>query len=392
MKNSPADQETQVTQAQGWADQLYTLTDYIGHRFPRSEPRQCVLAYMRGLISPVERKNGWQLAEQAGDASPYGVQHLLGRAQWDADSVRDDLQSYVIQHLTDPDAVLILDETGFLKKGDKSAGVARQYSGTAGRIENCQIGVFLVYASSKGRTFFDRELYLPKAWTEDRARCKVAAIPEEVKFSTKLQLGRRMLQRAFAADVKAKWVCGDSVYGNDSQMRSWLDQRRQAYVLGVTAQLRLWTGEQRQWAKEVVKSWPDSKWRQLSCGAGSKGERLYEWANMVIRKGEKGWQRWLLARRSLSEPEEVSYYVAGGPKQTPLEEMARVAGTRWAIEESFETAKGEIGLDHYEVRSWKGWYRHITLAMLTHAYLTVMRARAADEETGAEKKRRRQGS
>ncbi|MFP5260941.1 MAG: IS701 family transposase [Blastocatellia bacterium] len=392
MKNQSADQGAAVTQARDWAGELQSLAESIGHHFPRSESRQRALAYLKGLLSPVERKNSWQLAEQAGDASPYGVQHLLRRAQWSADEVRDDLQSYVINHLADPGGVLILDETGFIKKGSKSAGVARQYSGTAGRIENCQIGVFLVYASSKGRTFLDRELYLPKSWTEDRERCKAAAIPEEVKFSTKLELGRRMLQRAFAADVKAKWVCGDSVYGNDSQMRSWLDQRRQAYVLGVAAQLRLWTGERRQWARDVVKGWPDSKWQRLSCGAGSKGERLYEWAQMVIRKGEDGWQRWLLARRSLSDANEVSYYVVGGPKQATLEEMARVAGRRWAIEESLETAKGEVGLDHYEVRSWTGWYRHITLAMLAHAYLTVMRVKAVDEKTGVEKKRRGQRS
>ena len=387
MKNLSADQGAAVTQARNWADELQTLVESIGHHFPRSEPRHRAIAYLKGLLSPVERKNSWQLAEQAGDASPYGVQHLLGRAQWSADAVRDDLQAYVIEHLADSSGVLILDETGFIKKGSMSAGVARQYSGTAGRIENCQIGVFLVYASSKGRTFLDCELYLPKAWTDDRQRCKTAAIPEEVRFVTKLQLGRRMLQRAFVAGIEAKWVAGDSVYGNDSQMRSWLDERRQAYVLGVTAQLRLWTDEQRQWARDVVKSWPNSKWQRLSCGAGSKGERVYESAHMVIRKGDNGWQRWLLARRSLSNPEEVSYYVVGGPKQTTIEEMARVAGTRWAIEESFETAKGEVGLDHYEVRSWKGWYRHITLAILAHAYLTVMRARVANEETVAEKKR-----
>ena len=381
-----------VAQAQGWADQLQTLTDLIGHCFQRSEPRQRAPAYLQGLLSPVERKNSWQLAEQAGDPSPYGVQHLLGRAQWDADSVRDDLQAYVIQHLAGSDAVLILDETGFLKKGDKSVGVARQYSGTAGRIENCQIGVFLVYASSKGRTFLDRELYLPKTWTDDTQRCAEAGVAEQVCFATKLQLGRRMLARAFAANVPAKWVTADSVYGNDSQMRSWLDQRRQAYVLGVTAQLRLWTGQKREWASEVIRSWPNSKWKQLSCGAGSKGERLYEWAQMVIRKGDDGWQRWLLARRSLRDRDEVSYYVVGGPKKTSLAQMARVAGTRWAIEESFETGKGEVGLDHYEVRSWTGWYRHITLAMLAHAYLTVMRARAVAEETGAEKKLGRDGS
>jgi SRSO17 transposase len=209
MKNPSTERAAAIAQAQGWADYLHSLTDYIRHHFPRSEPRQRVRAYLKGLLSHVERKNGWQLAEQAGDASPYGMQHVLGRAQWDADAVRDDLQAYVIEHLADPNGVLIVDETGFIKKGSKSAGVARQYSGTAGRIENCQIGVFLAYASSTGRTFLDRELYLPKAWTDDAERCKAAAIPEDVKFSTKLQLGRRMLQHAFAAGIEAKWVAGD---------------------------------------------------------------------------------------------------------------------------------------------------------------------------------------
>jgi SRSO17 transposase len=389
MKNTSADQQTQVQQAQGWAAQLQILSDLIAQRFPRSEPRQRAFAYLQGLLSPVERKNGWQLAEQAGDAAPYGVQHLLGRAQWNADAVRDDLQTYVLQHLADPEAVLILDETGFLKKGDKSAGVARQYSGTAGRIENCQIGVFLAYASRKGRTFLDRELYLPKAWTEDAKRCAAAGVPKEVKFATKLQLGRRMLERAFAAGIPAQWVTGDTVYGNNWRLRDWLDQRRQAYVLAVSEQYRIFTGEQRQWAKQVIAELPQKSWQVESCGAGSKGERLYEWARLEMRQSEDGWWRWLLARRSLSKPQEVAYYVVSGPSQTTLAEMARVAGTRWAIEESFETAKGEVGLDQYEVRSWTGWYRHITLAMLAHAYLTVLRAKAAEEEAGAQKKRRR---
>lgn len=389
MNHSSADQEAQVIQAQGWATQLYSLSDLIGHRFPRSEPRQRALAYLQGLLSPVERKNGWQLAEQAGDAAPYGVQHLLGRAQWDAAAVRDDLQAYVVEHLADPEAVLILDETGFLKKGDKSAGVARQYSGTAGRIENCQIGVFLAYASQKGRTFLDRALYLPKGWTDDANRCQAAGIPKEVKFATKLQLGRRMLERAFAAGIPAKWVSGDTVYGNDWRLRSWLDERRQAYVLAVSEQYRIYTGEQRQWAKQVIADLPLASWQIESCGAGSKGERLYEWARLELRRSEDGWWRWLLARRSLSKPQEIAYYVVSGPRETTLAEMARVAGTRWAIEESFETAKGEVGLDDYEVRSWTGWYRHISLAMLAHAYLTVLRAKAAAEERGAEKKRRR---
>src|ERR1051325_2491023 len=212
MKNLSADQGAAVTQAQGWAGELQTLLESIGRHVPRSEPRQRAMAYLKGLLSPAERKNSWQLAEQAGDASPYGVQHLLGRAQWSADAIRDDLQAYVIEHLADSDAVLIIDEIGFIKKGTKSAGVARQYSGTAGRIENCQIGVFLAYASTKGRTFLDRELYLPKAWTDDAKRCKAAGIAQDVKFATKLELGRRMLERAFQAGVKAKWVTGDSVY------------------------------------------------------------------------------------------------------------------------------------------------------------------------------------
>jgi SRSO17 transposase len=392
MNNSSADQETQLIQAQDWAQQLLSLNDLIGRRFPRSEPRQRALTYLKGLLSPLERKNSWQLAQQAGDATPFATQHLLGRAQWDADAVRDDLQTYVIDHLADPDAVLILDETGFLKKGDKSAGVARQYSGTAGRIENCQIGVFLAYAGAKGRTFVDRQLYLPKAWTQDARRCQAAGIPEEVKFATKLQLGRRMLERAFAAGIKAKWVAGDSVYGNDWQLRSWLQERRQAYVLGVSEQYRLWTGEQRQWAKQVVAQLPEESWQVESCGSGSKGERLYEWVRLEISHHHDGWQRWLLVRRNLSKPQELAYYVVSGPSETRLSEMARVAGRRWAIEESFESAKGEVGLDEYEVRSWQGWYRHITLAMLAHAYLTVMRAKAAEEEAADKKKKRRQMS
>jgi SRSO17 transposase len=312
MKNTSADQQAQVQQAQGWAAQLQTLSDLIGQRFSRSEPRQRAFAYLQGLLSPVERKNGWQLAEQAGDAAPYGVQHLLGRAQWNADAVRDDLQTYVLQHLADPEAVLILDETGFLKKGDKSAGVARQYSGTAGRIENCQIGVFLAYASRQGRTFLDRELYLPKGWTEKAERCQAAGIPKEVKFATKLQMGRRMLERAFAAGIPARWVTGDTVYGNDWRLRSWLDERRQAYVLAVSEQYRIFTGEQRQWAKQVIAELPAKRWQVESCGAGSKGERLYEWARLQMRRSEDGWWRWLLARRSLSKPQEVAYYVVSG--------------------------------------------------------------------------------
>lgn len=227
------------------ASSLETVVELIAPRFPRSEPRTRVAAYLRGLVSPIERKNGWQLAEAAGDKKPYGVQHLLGRAEWSADEVRDDLRSYVVEHFGDEDAVAVLDETGFLKKGTKSAGVARQYSGTAGRVENCQIGVFLVYAAKRGRTFLDRELYLPKVWAADSIRRAEAKVPEGVAFATKPQIARRMIERAREAGVPFRWVTGDSVYGNDFRMRSWLEERRINYVLGVTAQYRIFTGERR---------------------------------------------------------------------------------------------------------------------------------------------------
>jgi SRSO17 transposase len=376
-----------VDTAQQWASDLEAVATRIGARLRRTELGQRVAAYLRGLISPIERKNGWQLAEAASDPTPYGVQHLLGRAAWSADAVRDDLQSYVVEHLGEPDAVLVIDETGFLKKGTKSVGVARQYSGTAGRVENCQIGVFLAYAAGRGRTFLDRELYLPRAWAADPARRAVAGVPEEVPFATKPQLARQMITRALAAGVPCRWVTGDSVYGSDWRMRSWLEEQRLAYVLGVTAQYRLFTGRTREWAAAVVGRLAPDAWRQLSCGAGSQGERRYDWVRLPLGtpRGER--QRWLLARRSLREPTPVAYYVGSGPPDTALEQLVRVVGTRWAIEESFKTAKGEVGLDHYEVRSWHGWYRHVTLALFAHAYVTVLRAAAAGTLQPTQKKR-----
>lgn len=385
MKHSTSHSHPTVEDATAWAGSLEAVAERIRGRFPRSEPRRRVTAYLRALLSPVERKNGWQLAEQAGDPKPYGFQHLLGRAEWSADEVRDDLRSYVVEHLGDPEAVLVIDETGFLKKGTKSVGVARQYSGTAGRIENCQVGVFLTYASVRGRTFLDRELYLPEVWASDAARRSVAGVPEEVGFATKPQLARRMIAHALAAGVACAWVTGDSVYGNDGKLRQWLEELHQPYVLGVTAQYRLFTERGRKWAKEVFEQLPARSWHRLSCGAGSKGERLYDWARVRARTIDRQRRRWLVARRSLTDPTAISYYIASAGRETPLAELARVAGARWAVEESFETAKGEVGLDHYEVRSWAGWYRHVTLAMLAHAYLSVVRAVAADAE--AQKKR-----
>lgn len=369
-----------VAEVERWAQGLSALAERLRSRFPRSEPRERATAYLRGLLSPVERKNSWQLAAEAGHKKPYGFQHLLGRAEWSADEVRDDLRAYVIEHFNDKGAVLVIDETGFLKKGVKSAGVARQYSGTAGRVENCQVGVFLTYAAPRGRTFLDRELYLPEVWVGDAARRAEAGIPAEVRFATKPQLARRMIARAVAAGVACAWVTGDSVYGNDGKLRLWLEEQRLPYVLGVTAQYGLYTESGRQWAKDIFAVLPARSWRRLSCGAGSKGERVYDWARVRARTVDGERLRWLVARRSVTDPGAISYYIASAGRETPLSELARVAGARWAVEESFETAKGEVGLDHYEVRSWAGWYRHMTLALLAHAYLSAMRAVGVDVE------------
>ena len=370
-----------------WAGGLDALHARVAPRFARAEPRRRARAYVAGLLGPVERKNGWQVAEQAGEATPYGMQRLLAGARWDADAVRDDLRAYVVEHLGDPGGVLLVDETGFLKKGAKSAGVQRQYSGTAGRIENCQIGVFLAYAAPRGRTFLDRELYLPKEWAADTARRDEAGIPTDATFRTKPELARAMLARAFAAGVPAAWVTGDEVYGRDRRLRGWLEQQGRPFVPAVARNEPLWAltdrGPQQVAAADIVAAVPAAGWARLSAGDGSKGPRVYDWARVrLARLPTPGWEHWLLARRSLADPTQLAYYVVFAPAGTPLETLVRVAGTRWAVEESLEIAKGEVGLADYEVRRWDGWYRHITLALLAQAYLTVVRARAAGAEKG----------
>ena len=366
-----------VAAVQGGTAYLADIERRLTPYFERAEPRQRALAYLRGLLSPAERKNSWQLAEVSGDATPYGVQHLLRRALWDPDAVRDELRRYLIQQLGDPEAVLVIDETGFLKKGRHSAGVARQYSGTAGRIENCQIGVFLGYASRLGQALMDRELYLPKEWTDDRARCRQAGIPQDRRFATKPQLAQQMLARALAAGVPARWVTGDSVYGDDRRLRMWLEAQPHAYVLAVSGKEYVWLGWQQRQGKTILKALPADGWTRLSAGDGAKGPRWYDWRWLPLADPlEPGWRRWLLVRRSLSEPTELTAYVVCARQNTTLEQVVRVAGTRWAIESGFEAAKGEVGLDHYEVRSWTGWYRHITLAMWALALLVVLRAGA----------------
>jgi SRSO17 transposase len=282
----------------------------------------------------------------------------------------------VAERLGDAAGVLVVDETGFLKKGTKSAGVARQYSGTAGRIENCQVGVFLAYASGKGRAFLDRELYLPQAWIDDGERRRAAGVPKEATFHTKPGLARRMLVRAFAAGMPAAWVTGDEVYGNDGGFRRWLEGEARAYVLAVARSHMVWgEGFVQRRVEAVVVDLPDEAWHRIEVGAGSKGPRVYDWAcGRLPYLTAEGWAHWLLVRRSVANPDELAFYRVFAPAETSLPEMARVAGTRWSIEEGFERAKGEVGLDQYEVRRYNAWYRHITLCLLAHAFLEVTRA------------------
>lgn len=363
-----------------WQADLAALHARIAPRFRRREVRERVGRYLAGLLGPVERRNGWQLAEQIGEHSPDGVQRLVRTARWDADAVRDDLRAYVVEQLGDPAAVLVIDETGFLKKGTRSAGVARQYSGTAGRIENCQIGVFLAYASPKGHAFLDRALYLPKAWTDDPARCRAAGIPQDVAFTTKPALAQAMLARAVVAQVPAAWVTGDSVYGNDSKLRFWLQAKRRSYVLEVTSNHMVWDQGVQRRVDAVAAAIPADGWQRLTVAAGSKGPRISDWALARLPYDtEPGFAQWLLVRRSRSDSTELAYYRVFGPEETPRAVMARGAGTRWVIEEGFERAKGTVGLDQYEVRKWAAWYRHITLGLLAHAFLEVTRVRAMDD-------------
>jgi SRSO17 transposase len=374
-----------------WARQLDALHARLAPQFVRPEPRRRARAYLQTVLAGADRRNGWQLAEAAGEATPYGMQRLIASAAWDADAVRDDLRAYVVEHLGDASGVLIIDETGFLKKGNKSAGVQRQYSGTAGRIENCQIGVFLAYAAPRGYAFLDRELYLPEEWCADRARCRAAGIPDDVPFRTKPGLARRMLARALDAGVPAAWVTGDEVYGGDRRLRMMLEQRGQPFVLAVKCSEPLWhfgvPGRTQPRADAIAAALPAGAWHVLSAGAGSKGPRASRWAWAdLARLGWPGWRHALLVRERLTPNAkgeyERAYYVVFAPVAARLAEVVRVAGTRWAVEQGFETAKQEVGLDEYEVRRYDAWYRYITLALFAHAFLAVLRARVTPRKRG----------
>jgi len=382
--------EAERTAVAATAAAVAAVGERLRPHFRRGTAHRHACAYLRGLLGGAERKNGWQLAEEAGYRQPRAIQRVLDRSAWDAEAARGDLRAYVVAALGAPDGVLVVDETGFLKQGAKSVGVKRQYSGTAGRIENCQIGVFLAYASPKGRAGLDRALYLPQEWADDPARRAAAGVPESVAFQTKPRLATALLNRALDGDVPAAWVTADEVYGNDFAFRHALEERGQAYVVAVkrTQAVSTWPPHgpigQRH-AEALIAGLDPEAWQRLSCGAGAQGERVYDWAYRPLRPAlVDGWSHALLARRHPTRPEELAYYLVYARDGTPLTEIVRAAGSRWAIEETFKLAKGQVGLDHYEVRSWRGWHRHMTLALWALAILAAETTRAKrGSRTGA---------
>ena len=350
----------------------------VAGRFFRREVRVRARACVAGMLSGLERKTGWSLAEHAGEASPDGMQRLFTVARWDADLVRDDVRGYVASALGDPGGVLIGDDTGFEKKGSCSAGVQRQYTGTAGKITNCQLGVFLAYASAKGRALIDRELYLPRSWTADDGRLAAAKVPDGTEFRTKPQLLRLMIERAVAAGVPFGWVTADEAYGDNGPLRAFLEQERIGYVLAVARDHVITTPAGRRRADALAGRLPKRAWQRLSCGDGAKGRRYYDWALVSTSRPEIS----LLIRRNISRHSELAFYLCHTPRPASLHTLVTVAGARWAVEECFQAAKNEAALDHYQVRLYEAWYRYVTLAMLALAWLAVTRAALADESDG----------
>ncbi len=360
----PQEAKTTVTEVVRWAQALARLHARIAPRFARPEPRRRALAYLQGLMSSIERKNGWQLAEHAREATPYGMQRLLSQAVWDGDLVRDDLRHYVYEQLGEKDAILVLDETSFPKEGEKSAGVQVQYCGTTGVVENCQVAVFLDYATSRGHALIDRELYLPKPWIDDPERCRQAGIPETVHFQTKCELARQMVERVHRAQIPIAWVVADTVYGNNLDLRTWLEAQGYPYVLAVacdeTVGLRTPDGRRRQVDVREVEALvlKAEDWHRLSMSDGTKGPRVFEWARvLLLHQWEDDARHWLLIRRCISDAKYKTYYLVWAPPATTLEAMVKAIGARWHIEEDFETSK-DMGLADYEVRCFIGWYRH----------------------------------
>jgi SRSO17 transposase len=367
-----------IVDLDAWVECFDSAFARIAGRFKRVEPRKAARDYLLAVLSDVDTRSSWQLAEQAGHASPHRMQRLLAEAVWDAEAVRDDLRAFVVDELGDPDGVLIIDDTGDLKAGSATVGVQRQYTGTAGRIENSQVTTFLGYAGSKGRALIDRELYLPKSWTDDPARCAKAGVPTEVTFATKITHARRMLTRAHDAGVPAAWATADEFYGNHRSLRRDLQARAMGYVLGVASNHRLTLATALTATAEHIaeRHLPRRSWNRLSAGKGHKGERTYDWAfvRIVPPADEATGRHWLLVRRRIRDGE-LAFYRCWSPKPVTLATLARVAGSRWAIEECFRAGKDEAGLDQHQVRTWTSWYRYTTLAMLAHAILAAIAAR-----------------
>jgi SRSO17 transposase len=358
----------------GWRVLFDELMCLVAGRFGRAEPRRTAREFVLGLLSPAERKNCWQLAEQAGHGDPQAMQRLLRTAAWDADAVRDDVRGFVSAQLGDVAGVLIPDETGFVKKGTGSVGVQRQYSGTAGRIENSQVGVFLSYACPRGRALIDRRVYLPKSWADDRCRCAAAGVPAQVGFATKPELALGMITDAVAARMPASWVAADELYGDNGAFRAGVAKLGLGYVLAVSCDHRVPAfpgGKRRLRADQIAAALPAGAWHRISAGTGAKGPRWYDWAwagahqpghSLLIRRGSSG---------------ELAFYRCWSPAPVPLTALVHVAGMRWAVEEGFQAAKGQVGLDHYQVRTWTSWHRFVTLAMLALAFLMACAAAAS---------------
>jgi SRSO17 transposase len=370
-----------------WASALREAKARMRPLFLQERMARSAGLFLDGLLGPERRKTGWMRAEAAGDPGPWRQQAILGRGRWDADALRDIVREYVVETLAEPDAVLVVDETGFLKQGKASCGMARQYTGSAGKITNCQIGVFAAYVSGKGHAFIDRTLYLPKAWTDNPARRAAAQVPEGVTFATKPQLARAMIERAIATGVPFAWVAADSIYGV-GEIEMMLRRAGKGYVLGVSAShpFHSWIGkpEVAGTAEEIAKDLDPSAWQRLSAGAGSKGERLYDWAHCELADLEAAeyderlsglWTRGLLVRRSLTD-QDLAFFTTWCPAGTGIETLVAVEGRRWAIEDAFETAKTELGLAHNETRSWHGWHRHVSLVLLAFAMMAAVRHRA----------------
>jgi len=374
-----------------FTSELSKLMGAVKTCFVGTKGQEHAKKYITGLLSPIERKNGWQMAEARGDKSPYAIQQFIYRGRWNADELMGCCREYVKDELGDDDATLIIDDTGFIKKGKMSAGVARQYSGTAGKIENCQIGVFLTYASPKGFVAINRGLYLPKEWTDDTTRCNRAGIPKDTRFATKPQMALDMLKLAHESDMPFSFVTADSAYGDCRDISIWLESIGKGYVMAVSGKAYVWSGFRQHRISDILKGLFDNSnsntydndsnnditnsWHRISAGAGSKGEREYDWCLLALNSPQhEGFMRCLLVRRSVSNPEELQAYVCFCPEDTSYQKLVSIAGIRWQIEQNFEELKGDVGLDHYEVRSYEGWYKHITLACIAHALLAVIKA------------------